>query len=118
MKKIISKTHNIEMTDALESAVSSEFSTVIDNFESLVVEDIIVTLETNQNQKTDKHQVTVRIPVTGNDVVLTSKGDDMYKVISESAHLATRQMRKLKTKYSKKGSESIRSPQFSPDDEE
>lgn len=108
MTQIISKAVHISMTEALRTAIEDSFQPILDNFEQLVVEDITVTVDSKQGQSTEKSTVKVRIPVRGNDVFVEETGDDMYKVIENTAATATRQLRKHKEKYNKKGGQTIR----------
>jgi ribosomal subunit interface protein len=118
MTQIISKAVHISMTEAINNAIQDSFSPVLDNFEALVVEDIVVTIEDHSSQSTGKSEVKVRVPVKGNDIFVTAEGEDMYKTISEAASKTTKQMRNLKQKFNKKGGESIRHPEPEPEMED
>jgi ribosomal subunit interface protein len=111
MITIKSKSVHVAMTDSLQEAIESHFSTILDNFESYVVEDIIVTLIDHSSQSTNKAEVKVHVPITGNDVHLTHKGEDMYKTIEEASKIVLKQMRKNKERFNKKGADSIRHPE-------
>lgn len=111
MTKIISKAVHTTMTSAIDNAIQDSFSPVLDNFDSLIVEDVVVTIESQNSQSTAKSKVKVRIPVKGNDIFVTAEGQDMYKTISEAASKATKQMRNLKQRYNKKGGDTIRQPE-------
>jgi ribosomal subunit interface protein len=118
MTQIISKAVHISMTDALRTSIEDSFSPILDNFEQLVVEDITVTVDCKQGQSTEKSTVKVRIPVRGNDIFVEETGEDMYKVIENAAATSTRQLRKNKEKYNKKGGQTIRGYVESEDQEE
>ena len=108
MTNIVSKSVNFSITDALRAAIEDSFSPLLDNFESLIVEDIVVTVDSKQGQSTERSIVKVRVPVRGNDVFVEETGNDMYKTIEQAASVATRLMRKHKQKFNHKGSETIR----------
>lgn len=108
MTQIISKAVHISMTDALRTAIEDSFSPILDHFEQLVVEDITVTVDSKQGQSTEKSTVKARIPIRGNDIFVEETGEDMYKVIEDTAAKATRQLRKHKEKHNKKGGDTIR----------
>lgn len=108
MTQITSKAVHVSMTDSLRSAIEDAFSPVLDNFESLIVENITVTVDSKDSQATEKATVKARVPVKGNDVMVEVTGDDMYRAIEDAAQKATRLMRKHKERFSKKGGDTIR----------
>jgi len=117
MTKIISSAVHTTMTDAINNAIEESFSPILDNFDALIVEDVVVTIEDHSSQSTGKSKVKVRVPVKGNDIFITTEGEDMYKTISDAASKVTKQMRNLKQKYNKKGGDTIRQPEPEIDSE-
>lgn len=117
MTQIISKAVHVTMTDAIQGAINEHFSTVLDHFESYIVEDIVVTIIDHSSQSTGKAEVKVHVPIKGNDVHVTHDGNDMYRTIEETAQIVLKQMRKNKGRYQKKGADSIRHPEPEPQTE-
>ena len=97
MIKVIVQGLHLEVTEALNSHVQEQVGKVVDNFESIIVEDIVVTLGVN-NHHSHLNSVTIKVPVKGNDVVVDGTYDDMYKSITEVSQKASRLLRKTKDK--------------------
>ena len=78
------------------------------------VEDIEVKVEVNTKKS---HVVTVKVPVSGDDIVIEEEGEEMYPVITSISQKVHRKLRKVKEKQSAKGGRDKRSDQSEEDAE-
>lgn len=101
MGKVLVQGINVDVTDAIESHTQDQFKKVFEHFDSLIVEQITAKLKVSTHHS-HINEITLQIPIPGNDITIEDSGDDMYKVISSVAQKANRKLRKVKEKMSAK----------------
>ncbi len=112
--KAIVKGVNVEVTGAMSVHVEEQMANSFQKFENVIVEDVLVTLTVNEHHAC-KNSVTVRVPIAGNDVVVTEEGDDMYGVISGALDKAARSLRKKKERVQSHKGLDKRAVEYDPD---
>lgn len=109
MTKIKVQGLNVEVTEALETHTQEQLGKLIANFESIIVEDITVTLDVDAHHS-HIQKATIKVPVRGNDVVVDDQESDMYKAITSATQKAIRSVRKVKEKSQHKKGGNKRAP--------
>lgn len=98
MHNIIISSKHIETTESMKQSVENQLAVDLEHFENFIVEQVRVTIEANLAQSTDNFNVSVRVPVKGNDLFSSGKGSTLKDAISDATVSLSRQFRKLKTK--------------------
>lgn len=110
--KVTVMSKNIEITSALRESIEKKISKLDKYFEKEV--DAKVTISVQKN----RHIVEVTIPFSGIMLRAEEATDDMYKSVDMVEEKLVRQIRKQKTKLSRKYNQSLRFAEIATDVEE
>ena len=102
MTNIVTKGINITVTEAVSNHIQDQFSSIVDHYENFITNNLAITLNLDAKHSKKSHNIKASIPIKGKNIFVEDTGEDMYKVISNVVSKANVQMRKLKTRHTRK----------------